>query len=175
MARLFVPATVLLTLVLTVPAAAQPDVSGVWKIETNADLPENGGTCVFSGKATIQQAGSSISGYPILKLVSGPVSCPPFLTAQLTGTVDEKACVDGMLSSGPLGTSYFSCCPGEGGGCNGEFGTETGPYAGSGGTFAALMLPSVLEIPTLTAGGLAALAILVLALGGWLLRRRGVA
>jgi len=172
MARLPSLATALLVLGLAASAAAQaPDVSGTWKISTNADLPAGGGTCVFSGQAMIEQMGPSISGTPVLKLVSGPAACPPIMSASLTGTVDEKGCINGMLSSGPLGTSYFSCCPNEEGGCSGEFGNETGPYAGGGGTFLAVMVE---VIPTLSAIGLIALTILVLAVGGWMLRRRAV-
>jgi len=172
MARLPVFATVLLTLGLAVPATAQvPDVSGTWNITTNADLPADGGTCVFSGKVMIEQMGASISGSPVLKLVSGPAACPPLMMASLTGTVDEKGCIDGMLS-GPLGTSYFNGCPDEGGdGWSGDFANETGPYAGAGGTFMAAL---VADIPTLSAVGLTALMVLILAIGGWLLRRRAV-
>lgn len=162
-------AMTVLVLALALPAAAQ--YSGTWNITTTANLPGMGGVCQFAGQATLQQDGVSISGTVVQKLVSGPAACPPMMTAMLTGTEDEEGCVDGSLT-GPLGTLYFSICPGKDpNAVSGEFGTETGPFAGASGTLMAILVE---PIPTLSVVGLTALAILILAIGGWLLRRRAV-
>ncbi len=176
MARHPSAAVAIVLLGLAVPAAAQvPDLSGKWNLTTYADLPDDGGTCMFFGQVVLEQMGSSLSGTPLLQLFDGPAACPPIMAASLTGTVDEKGCVDGMLSSGPLGTSYFSGCPGDGmKSLGGDFGNETGPYAGGGGTWMAVMAPALAEIPTLDGLGLTLLAMLLVTAGGWALSRRAV-
>ena len=173
MARHASVAVAVLILGLALPAAAQAaDLSGNWKLTVTADLPNAGGVCTFSGHVLLQQSGSSLSGTPVLTLSSGPAACPPLMVASFTGTVDNDGCVNGMLSSGPLGQAFLSACPDGKGGLAGEFGTETGPFAGTSGALTAVRPPNVVEVPVLDGLGLTLLATLLLVSGGWLLLKR---
>jgi len=165
----------ILVLGLALPAVARADYTGAWALDMTMNLPANGGTCHFGGRFIIQQNGVSLTGNAYLQLINGPAACPSLMNFQLDGTVDEKGCVDGSLF-GSLGTIYYAVCPGRAPDTlTGEFGAESGPYAGAGGTFSLVREPPVVEIPTLSALGLALLTLLTLLAGAWVLLRRAQA
>lgn len=165
----------LLLLAAAAPAAAQvPDLSGIWSITSQLELPDNGGTCNFKGYANVQQDGIQLSGQVVLTLVSGPMGCPPTMMATLDGEADGQGCAQMGALMGPLGGAFFDGCPGEAvHSLVGNIGVETGPYGGGGGSWSAVFVgQDVLAIPTLGALGLAALITLLLVSGAWILRRR---
>jgi hypothetical protein len=98
------------------------------------------------------------------------------MMATLGGEVDVEGCVTMGTMMGPLGEASFTGCGGqEPDSLVGQFSVGSGPFAGTAGTWLAVLQPqSVLEIPALSTLGLAALAVLLLAAGAWLLRRRAV-
>jgi hypothetical protein len=96
------------------------------------------------------------------------------MMATLSGTAGVGGVELGVLLGGDLGEAYFSGARDpKSGALMGDSEVETGPFGGSDGTWMAVLArQSVLEIPTLTALGLAALITLLLASGAWILRRR---
>ena len=162
--------TLLLLVAAGLVAAAQPlaaqDLSGGWNMQTNAGLPEVNEPCVYAGDCQMQQDGNAVTGTVDLVLVSGPVDCPPEMTATLDGSRDGDD-VFGTLSSPVFGEASFAGSPTNS--FAGTFEAVEGPFAGSDGDWLAVR-PSVLEIPTLTALGLILLVSALLAAGGWVLR-----
>jgi hypothetical protein len=162
---------------LLVPAAVASagdpplaDLTGTWDVESQSFLeqaPEGNGVCDFVGNAqVVQQPAGDFSGNSTLNLVSGPAGCPATLSADLSGAVSGLNISMAMLMGGQLGTAFFSGQIAEDGRTvSGDHVVESGPFAGVGGTFNAVLGQSVLEIPTLTGIGLALLALLLLALG----------
>lgn len=175
MVRLATLVVVLLLIAAAAPAAAQvPDLSGIWSITSQLQLPDDGGTCSFEGYANVQQDGTQLSGQVMLTLRSGPAGCPPAMMATLDGEADGMGCAQMGALMGPLGGAFFDGCPGNlARSLVGNVGVETGPYGGGGGTWSAIFVgQDVLAIPTLGALGLAALVTLLLVSGAWILRRR---
>lgn len=167
----------LATLLIAASSTAQvPDYSGTWSLSTVAELPDDGGTCVFEGTAQVTQDGTELSGTATLMLVDGPAACPPMMMADLSGAVGEGDCVTlGLLLGGQLGEATFSGCPGNlPDTLDGQFQVTSGPFAGTGGSWSAVLGPSVLAIPTLSALGLAALVVVLMLTGAWLMRRRTI-
>jgi hypothetical protein len=169
-------AVVLATLVVSAPpAAAQgaPSYAGHWLVDATFDLPDVG-TCIYQGTIDVMQDGTALSGTLVLTLVSGPMACPAEMMASLAGTAGPGGVELGMLLGGDLGQASFSGDrdPKSGALMGGSM-VQEGPYAGTAGTWMAVLArQSVIEIPTLTALGLAALVTLLLAAGAWILRRR---
>ena len=170
MARLPVLVTLLLTFGLAIPATGQvPDVSGSWKFDTTAGsptmaVPASSPVLFGHPSKARRSAASAMQSWP------GDRPPAPDHDGLAQGTVDEKGCVDGSDAAG--WHVLLQRLPGKAmGSLQGDFGNETGPYAGGGGSFEAIM---VAIIPTLGAAGLTALAVLVLAIGGWRLRRRAL-
>ena len=151
-----------------------PDYSGRWEMDTTADLPNDGGTCVFEGIANVQQNGTDLTGTVMLTLVDGPPACPMEMMADLTGEVGTSGCVELGVLLGQLGEASFLGCPGDVmGSLLGSFDVTEGGFTGTMGGWGAVMAPlSIFEIPALSLFGLAALAVLVLVTGALLLRRR---
>jgi hypothetical protein len=93
-----------------------------------------------------------------------------FGTAYFTGTAVGTGVIKGTLGPDPdAARSKATLAPKAD--WNGGFSTETGPFAGTSGTFIAVR-QSVLEIPTLTETGLLIMAVLLLATATYLLMRR---
>lgn len=167
------------SLLVALPGLAQapvPDYSGTWELDSTATLPNDGGTCVFQGTIALDQVGDQLAGTGLFVLISGPQACPTELPGSLTGQVQAGGCVEmGMLTS-QLGTGSFSGCPGNlPGSLSGSYQVASGAYAGTLGQWDAVPAQqSILEIPTLSALGLAALVVLLLAAGALVLRRRAV-
>ena len=163
-------------LALALPAVGQapPDYGGTWSLETVAQLPNDGGTCIFTGAVTLEQDGNDLTGDVFVILVDGPAACPPTMMATLGGAVDPMGCVSLGTLIGPLGQVTFAGCPGDAPGTlNGTWQVESGPFQGGDGTWSAVLQQgSVLEVPSLTEVGLTALALLLLVSGLWMLRRR---
>lgn len=173
--QVLVIAVVCLTLALASPAAAQPpDYSGTWQIDSVAELPDDGGTCTFTGRVTLSQQGDALSGDAIQTLVEGSQVCPPSMMAALSGEVDPDGCVTLGTLMGPLGEVAFFGCPGDAPGTlSGDWQAESGPFSGAAGTWLAVRLAdSVLEVPSLSTVGLVALGLLLLTSAFWMLRRR---
>lgn len=162
-------------LVPAAPATAQgapvPDLAGQWLLSTDVLLEGETVPCHFEGLARIMQDGTELSGEVTLGLVTGPAACPPEMTAQLSGGLEigTEVYLFGQLG-GDLGALNFSgqISPNPGGG--GDFNVTQGMYMGLTGTWAAELLESVLQIPTLTAVGLTLLTLLLLGAGALLLR-----
>lgn len=178
--RLRVAALLLITLpalLAATPAAAQappPEYSGTWSLSTTAELPDDGGTCIFEGTAQVTQDGTDLGGTANLSLINGPPDCPPAMMADLDGEVGDDGCIElGLLLGGNFGEASFTGCPGEAvDTLVGSFQVTSGPFEGGGGTWTAVMGASVLAIPTLSALGLAALVVLLMLSGAWIARRR---
>lgn len=151
-----------------------PDYSGRWEMNTTADLPNDGGTCVFQGIANVMQNGMDLTGTVLLTLVDGPPACPTEMMADLTGQVGTSGCVELGVLLGQLGEASFMGCPGDAmDSLSGSFDVSEGEFLGTMGGWAAMLAPQTFfEIPTLSLFGLAALAVLLLVTGGLLLRRR---
>lgn len=169
----------LLFLLLGPPSTAlaqfpTPDYSGRWEMNTTADLPNDGGTCVFEGTANVMQNGTDLTGTVMLTLVDGPPACPMEMMADLTGQVGTSGCVELGVLLGQLGEASFLGCPGDVmDSLLGSFEVTEGGFMGAMGGWAAVLAPqSIFEIPALSWFGLAALAVLLLVTGGLLLRRR---
>lgn len=164
-------------LLVATPAAAQappPDYSGTWSLSTTAELPDDGGTCIFEGTAQVTQDGTDLAGTANLSLINGPPDCPPAMMADLDGEVEDDGCIElGLLLGGNFGEASFTGCPGEAADTLvGSFQVTSGPFEGGGGTWTAVIGASVLAIPTLSALGLAALVVLLMLTGAWIARRR---
>ena len=163
--RTFLPVVVVGILAVAPPVSAQDDLSGSWRMGTDAGLPDEAEPCVYAGDCQMQQNGSDLTGTVDLALVSGPEDCPLEMTASLDGTVAGDD-VSGTLS-GAAGVASFA-----GSRTNsfaGTFSASSGPFAGGSGAWLAVR-PSVLAIPTLTGTGLTLLVLALLAGGAWLLR-----
>lgn len=158
---------------------------------------QNHQVCTYEGTASVDQTDGALSGDATLNLVSGDQPCPDTMSAQLTGGVDGTQVMMGMLMGG-LGTATFSGMinlPAVKSPAGGEdravgnvaapqlagvtvTGTSTvtqGNFLGATGTFMATPQLSVIEIPTLTAAGLALLVLLLLGSATFLLLRRRTA
>jgi len=156
------------------PASAQtpiPDLSGQWLLSADVLLEGETVPCHFEGLANIMQDGTMLSGNVTLGLITGPAACPPEMSAMLSGGIElgTQVLLFGQLG-GDLGTLDFSgqISPNPGGG--GDFIVRQGMFAGAMGVWAAQMVESVLQIPTLTAVGLTLLTLLLLGVGTLLLR-----
>lgn len=181
------PNTVVIVLALTTAlslagaASAQvppPDYSGNWALSSSAILPNDGGTCMFEGMATIMQNGTDLVGNATLMLVDGPAACPMEMMADLSGQVGAGGCVElGLLLGGQLGEAAFTGCPENGpDSLGGRVSVESGPFVGTVGDWSALRVrPSVLEIPTLSALGLTGFVMILLVAGALLLRGHSIA
>jgi hypothetical protein len=132
---------------------------------------------MFEGMATVMQDGMDLGGTATLMLVDGPAACPMEMMAALSGQVDGNGCLTlGLLLGGQLGEAAFTGCPGNApDNLGGRFAVETGPFAGTAGTWSAVRrLPSVLEIPTVSALGLTGFVVLLLVAGALLLRNHSL-
>jgi len=183
------------------PALLAADLTGTWTLEATEDLPvpetRTGadalvlqGTCTFSGSANVSQdAGGALTGDASLKLVSGDPECPGSMSASLTGDVEGTSLTMGMMiGGGNLGEATFdgtvNTSPLQSGPAiaaqavavltaAGTNAVVSGPFAGTTGTWSAVVRQSVVEIPTLDTTGLTALiALLILAAAFVLARRR---
>jgi hypothetical protein len=153
-------------------ALAQTDLTGTWRLQSSVQLPDDGGTCAYSGQTSITQSGATVSGFAELFLVSGPEACPAEMSADLSGNLETgegPTFVDGTLT-GPLGQTQFTgeLSPNPGGG--GTFDVRQGAFVGSAGTWAAQLLGAT--IPSLTPVGLTLFTLLLLASGTWFLSRQ---
>ncbi len=164
------------------PAPPAADLTGDWTLQASAFPPEvpPGATqglqpCDFEGTADVTQTEGALSGDASMSLVDGPQSCPPVMAATLTGEVVGNDVQMGMLMGGNLGTADFQgliqvigpagATAGTMIQLSGNFQVTQGPFQGFFGTWSGVPggpPPSVLEIPTLTAAGLAVLALLLL-------------
>jgi hypothetical protein len=163
-----------------------PDLSGDWTLQATAFLPPGlggtGGSCTFEGTADVGQDGTSLSGDAALTLVDGSMGCPDQMDASLTGEVIDNQVNMGMLM-GQLGETTFNGTLGpnlalQGGGntLSGTMSVTAGPFAGSTGTWSGVQgTAPVVEVPALSAVGLALLVAILLLVGGVLLRRRSPA
>jgi hypothetical protein len=180
------PLALLLTLLLPAPAAhAQGlDVTGSWSIQMHTQFTDEGGAvvvgCIFDGTANVVQTGSQFTGDATVTLTSGGMTCPPTMSAGLSGDVTGNTVSMGMaMGGGAFGTGTFTgTVPpappkgGAGASMSGTFAVTDGPFAGTGGTWSALQLAPIAAVPALGPKGLAALALLLLAAALWLLLRR---
>ncbi len=157
---------VLAALAATAPAADAVSLTGTWTMHVEFSLPDDGGVCTFEGVCTMTQDGNVLSGTESVDLVSGPAACPAQITGDITGTVDGDQ-LAGQISS-QLGVATFTGKPT--GSYEGDVTVETGPFAGSDGTWHAELV--LLSIPTLSQLGLAALVLLLVATAALALRRR---
>lgn len=157
------------------PAPAQtvpiPNLAGQWLLSADVVLEGETVPCHFEGLANVMQDGTLLTGNVTLGLITGPAACPPEMSAQLNGGIEagNQIFLFGQLG-GDLGTLDFSgqISPNPGGG--GDFNVRQGPFAGAMGVWAAQLIESVLQIPTLTAVGLTLLTLLLLGVGTLLLR-----
>jgi hypothetical protein len=135
-------------------------------MQSSFQLPDGGGTCVFTGDCQLTQDGGSLAGTVHLSLLSGPGACPVAMSAALEGVV-EGDFVSGTLS-GQLGTATFTGQRGKS--FSGDVAVEEGPFSGVTGAF--LAERSILAIPALGGLGLVLLVVAVLGAGALILRRR---
>lgn len=164
------------------PGVGTADVSGEWELQTSAFLGQVEGLpdCEFSGSTVITQDGGDLGGTATLTLDSGVPECPAEMSADVDGTVTGNTIEMGLLMGGQLGTAQWTGTVASGGaegqgGTGGPFTVDSGPFAGTTGTWSAQRPvggPSVLEIPTLTTIGIVALVALLLGAAAVMLRRR---
>jgi hypothetical protein len=158
-----------LPLVVAAPAAAQGDLSGVWGMDTTAQMAEADGACVFEGICTMDQDGNELTGRVELELLSGPPECPPVMGADLAGGVQGNEVVMGAVMDAGFGEASFT---GERtSSFAGGFTVTSGPFAGTTGTWLAER-QSVTEVPAADARGLVLLALALAASAAFLLVRR---
>lgn len=189
--RAIIVAAALLALALAASAEAQVavDFSGTWRLSVEATepapaaavapslAPKQGGTCVYSGNVMLTQSGAMVSGPVQLFLVSGPASCPAEMSGNLTGTLSAGDVMGTFLINGmidgvdPAGVTSFSGTLSPNPGGTGDLAVTQGMFAGTGGTWMAVLQRSVLQIPGLGPVGLALLTVLLLAAGAWILAR----
>lgn len=197
---LIVPAVALLLAAVAAPAALNAqilDLTGTWNLELEANLPGEeppppelaagsaalaprggvpGPDCVYSGTVVASQSGADWTGPAELTLVSGEAGCPAEMIGDLTGTLSEDGgtiFITGFIDGGdPGGNATFSGTISPNPGGSGTMTVNQGPFDGAAGSWAAVLQQSALEIPELTPAGLAALTLLLLAGGAWLLGRQ---
>ena len=164
---------VLVTALAASPAAAQtspPDYSGTWTFSATATLPD-ASVCTFRSLAEVDQDGTSLSGTAHLTLIEpAPDSCPAQVMGQVTAEVAGDGCLQsGMFEGGPVfGMASFDGCPQSG--LPGAFSVETGPFAGTTGSWT---IPrSQPGVPALSTTGLTTVFGLILLAGLWIIRRR---
>jgi hypothetical protein len=175
----------LLLLLLPAPAAqAQSlDVTGPWSIQMQTVAAEKAAAvvigCGFQGTADVVQTGSQFTGDAAVNLSSGGMTCPPFMSASLSGNVTGNTVSMGMaMGGGTFGTANFtgtvSTAPARGAGTTmtGTFTVTGGPFSGTTGTWNGTQQAPIAAVPALGAKGLAALALLLLATALWFLLRR---
>ncbi len=178
-------ATAALLLLSPLPAAQAQglDVTGSWSIQMHTVFTDRGGAvvvgCIFEGTANVVQTGSQFGGDATVKLTSGGMTCPPTMSAGLSGDVTGNTVSMGMaMGGGAFGTGTFTgtvqTAPAGGAGTNmtGTFTVTSGPFSDTGGTWSALQLAPIAAVPALGAKGLTALALLLLATALWFLLRR---
>jgi len=189
-AHLVAAALLVLAFGVAAPASAQVDFSGTWSldVETSEPVPVGASTpaldtklvmdpCVYSGTVVLTQVGDAVSGPAELVLVSGPASCPAEMTGMLMGTLSSDGMggflIDGTIEgSDPTGTTSFSGTISPNPGGNGDLTVTKGDFAGTGGTWSAVLQQFVLEVPTLGPIGLGLLTLLLLGAGAWILARQ---
>ena len=172
-------------LLLSVPAAhAQSlDVTGSWSIQmaTMPPAQPKAGVagCGFQGTANVVQTGSRFTGDASVDLTSGGMTCPPFMSANLSGDVTGNTVSMGMaMGGGAFGTATFTgtvltaAARGAATNMGGSFTVTGGPFSGTSGTWSATQQAPVAAVPALGVKGLAALALLLLATALWFLLRR---
>ena len=176
---------------VTPSAWAQVDYSGTWNLTTQTLLPDFNDPCLYEGTAVITQNGTALTGTASLTLTSGPGACPSNMSAQVTGSVQNVGVVLGLLLDGQLGEAQFSsrgAAPGmmqsanggtdkvkaDGMSLAGSFDVTVGPHAGQTGSWSAMMVAMMddLPIPTLAFYGGLVLVLLLVAVGGFRIRRR---
>ncbi len=159
--------------------AQNADLTGSWTVTFTAVprvtvvAPNN---CTFQGTANVNQNGGQLNGSLDVGLTSGPVSCPPVMSATLTGNVTgSQVTMGAMMGGGTLGQATFTgvaavrkAGPST---VNGSFAATSGPFTGTGGTFSAVKA-AVVAVPALNGSGLALLALLLLGAATLLLMRR---
>jgi hypothetical protein len=186
-------AAALLALALALAASAEAqvavDFSGTWRLSVEATEPvpqaataptlasKQGEPCVYAGTVMLTQDGAMVSGPVQLFLVSGPDSCPAEMSGNLTGTLSASDVMGSFLISGmidggdPSGVTSISGTLSPNPGGSGVLAVTQGGFAGTDGTWMAVLQQSVLEIPGLGPVGLALLTVLLLAAGAWILAR----
>jgi hypothetical protein len=175
----------LLLLLLPAPAAqAQSlDVTGLWSIQMQTVAKATSGAvvigCSFQGTADVVQTGSQFTGDATVNLSSGGMTCPPFMSASLSGNVTGSTVSMGMaMGGGTFGTANFTgtvaTAPARGAATtmSGTFAATGGPFSGTSGTWNGTQQAPIAAVPALGAKGLAALALLLLAAALWFLLRR---
>lgn len=173
-----IPVVVFATLFAASPAAAQappPDYSGTWSVFVTAELPNNGGTCTFDAQAEVQQDGSLLAGTLSLVLIEGPQLCPNEAMGVVTADVAGDGCLEsGVFDGGQMfGLGSFDGCPtGPQGQLTGPFALEQGPFSGTTGSW--IVGTKQPGIPTASTAGVAALGLLLLVSGIWILRSRSI-
>lgn len=197
--KLFVFMTLILTgSAMVSTALAQVDYSGVWTLTTVTTLPDETLPCNYEGTAVITQVGTALSGQAELTLTSGPGACPSEMSAQVTGVVNGTEVELGLLLGGQFGEATFTSVSrplvnasseahisAQSGGpvakpeavnLNGPFNVTKGAFAGQGGNWNAVFKAgfSIAIIPTLAYYGALIFGILLLAIGGFRLRRRHI-
>ena len=171
-------------LLATAPAASgqeepNPDISGTWNLQMTTLLEGDEQPCVYQGTVQAAQTDSVWQGPAELGLVTGPPACPAEMIGDLTGNLTTEGgvtTITGFIDGGdPSGTADFSGVISPNPGGAGTFAVGEGPFAGEDGDWLAELRQSVLEIPALTPAGLAALTLVLLAGGAWLLSRQASA
>lgn len=189
--RATVLAALVLALAVAVPVHSQglPDFSGTWNLDVEATQPELNaasepllGTklvapCVYTGTVELTQDGDQVMGPAQLFLVSGPESCPAEMSGNLTGTIGPGELVGSYVIAGtidgadPTGVTSFSGILSPNPGGQGTLAVTQGDFLGTDGTWMAVLQQFGLSIPTLGRWGIAALTVLLLAAGAWILSR----
>ena len=184
-----ITASSLLPLLLLLPARAARaqglDVTGSWSIQMQtisqppAPAKSVVNSCTFQGTANVVQTGSQFTGDASVDLTSGGITCPPSMSANLSGDVTGNTVTMGMaMGGGAFGTGTFTgtvltaAARGAGTNMGGSFAVTGGPFSGTGGTWSATQQAPIAAVPALGAKGLAALALLLLATALWFLLRR---
>lgn len=154
------------------------DPGGTWNLTATVALPNEGGSCQYSGQTDVSHDNGALSGFAELFLDTGDAACPAEMSAELVGQGGFDGpdfFLNGVLLGGDLGEASFAgqLSPNPGG--EGAFNVTSGPSEGSTGSWMAeKLLAPVTAIPNLTPAGLTLLLLLVLGSGYWLLERREV-
>lgn len=187
--RLVVKLGCVLALLLLSGGAASgqvPDLVGGWDLEMQVLLGGEELACVYGGSCQItSQDGAQFVGTADLELTSGPASCPPMMSASISGEWTQNGLVgtldggeafgmaffNGNLGQVPATTVVAKAAPGTT--YSGPFNVPDGePFQGESGTWSAVARGvAVLQIPSLGPAGLTALILLLLVGGSWLLVR----
>src|SRR5580693_2091257 len=103
----------ILSLIPPAALAQAANLTGSWTVQMTAQPSQRGAAaanaCTFQGTSNVTQNGSQLNGDLSVDKLSGDMTCPPFMSGTMTGSVSGSSITMGvMVGGGMLGQATFT-------------------------------------------------------------------